>query len=263
MIKIGLIGFGAIGRCVIETLPKALTEEYEVIGILTRKAADNLVNNIPSYSDIDQLLAKQPNIIVECAGHHAVKEYGCKILEANISLVISSIGALADRDLYQQLKNSSTAHKVKIYLPAGAIGGIDALVAAKLGGVHDVTYTMRKPPKAWQGSVAETVVDLNSLKQATVIFSGSAGEAATLYPKNTNVTATIALAGLGFDETKVELIADPNIIDNIHEISVSGETGYFTIVLKGKPSVFNPKTSALTAFSVTKCVADFGSSIII
>ncbi len=122
---------------------------------------------------------------------------------------------------------------------------------------------MRKPPKAWQGSVAETVVDLNSLKQATVIFSGSAGEAATLYPKNTNVTATIALAGLGFDETKVELIADPNIIDNIHEISVSGETGYFTIVLKGKPSVYNPKTSALTAFSVTKCVADFGSSIII
>ncbi|MFT5839271.1 MAG: aspartate dehydrogenase [Flavobacteriales bacterium] len=263
MIKVGIIGFGAIGQCVIETLPKALTKEYEVIGILTRKATDNLVNNIPSFRDIDQLLALQPDIIVECAGHHAVKEYGCKILQANISLVISSIGALADSDLYQKLKDASTASQAKIYLPAGAIGGIDALVAAKLGGINNVTYTMRKPPNAWQGTVAETVVNLNSLKQATVIFSGSAGKAATLYPKNTNVTATIALAGLGFEETKVELIADPNISDNIHEISVSGKTGDFTIVLTGKPSVYNPKTSALTAFSVTKCVADFCSSIII
>tara|TARA_R110002167_G_scaffold120447_1_gene298301 strand:- start:1367 stop:2158 length:792 start_codon:yes stop_codon:yes gene_type:complete len=263
MIKIGLIGFGAIGQCVIATLPKALTEEYQVVGILTRKNIDNLVNDISSYTNIDQLLAQHPDIIVECAGHDAVKEYGCKILAANISLVISSIGALADSHLYEQLKHASTNSQAKIYLPAGAIGGIDALVAAKLGGLNEVTYTMRKPPKAWLGTVAETLVDLNSLQQAEVIFSGSAGEAATLYPKNTNVTATIALAGLGFEETKVQLIADPEIEDNIHEIWVSGETGSFTIVLAGKPSSYNPKTSALTAFSVTNCVANFGSSIII
>lgn len=263
MIKIGLIGFGSIGKCVIATLPTALAEDHEVIGILTREKVDSLINDIPSYTDIDQLLAQQPDIIVECAGHNAVKEYGCKILANNVSLVISSIGALADSDLYQRLKDASANGKAKIYLPAGAIGGIDALVAAKLGGIDKVTYTMRKPPKAWQGTVAEQVVDLNSLQQAKVIFSGSAGEAATLYPKNTNVTATIALAGLGFENTRVELIADPEICENIHEIAVSGETGRFNIVLAGKPSSYNPKTSALTAFSVTKCVVDFGSSVII
>jgi aspartate dehydrogenase len=262
MIKIGMIGYGAIGQCVVATLPKALTEEYKFIGILTRKTTDSLVNGIPSYTDIDQLLAQQPDIIVECAGHHAVKEYGCKILAANISFVISSIGALADSTLYQQLKEASTNSRAKIYLPAGAIGGIDALAAAKLGGITEVTYTMRKPPKAWQGTVAETVINLDGLQQAHVIFSGSAGAAATLYPKNTNVTATVALAGLGFDKTKVQLIADPEIDDNIHEISVFAETGNFSIILEGRPSSYNPKTSALTAFSVTKCVADFGSSIV-
>lgn len=261
--RVGLIGYGAIGQCVVATLPKALEAEYTLVGVLTKGVNDNLPAGVPSFQDIDQLIAQKPDIIVECAGHHAVAEYGNKILSADISLVISSIGALANDKLYQELKEASNNQRAKIYLPAGAIGGIDALVAAKLGGINEVTYTMIKPPKAWQGTVAETVVDLTKIRQAEEIFSGSARKAATLYPKNTNVTATIALAGLGFDDTKVKLIADPDISDNIHEISVSGETGSFTIALAGKPSSYNPKTSALTAFSVTKCVADFGSSIIL
>jgi aspartate dehydrogenase len=107
------------------------------------------------------------------------------------------------------------------------------------------------------------VVDLDKLSKRTVLYTGTAGEAALLYPQNANVAAAVALAGLGFDATEVELVADPDAPGNIHEIEAEGAAGRFAIQLQGKPSRTNPKTSALAAFSVARALLNEQATIVI
>lgn len=174
-----------------------------------------------------------------------------------------SIGVLADEQVYGRLQAAAIAGKASMFLPAGAVGGIDALGAARLAGLNSVTYKACKPAMAWSGTAAEEKLNLAGLKNAECFYKGSAREAALLYPKNSNVAATVALAGLGFDNTSVELIADPEATENIHEIEVDAVSGSFRISLSGRPLIDSPKTSALAAYSVAKCLKDMDSAIII
>jgi aspartate dehydrogenase len=165
--------------------------------------------------------------------------------------------------LLARLKAAAQAGKSRILLPAGAIGGLDAIAAMRVGGLTSVRYRSRKPPAAWRGSPAEKVADLASLTQRTVLYTGTAGEAALLYPQNANVAAAVALAGLGFDATEVELVADPQAPGNVHEIEAEGAAGRFAIQLQGKPSRTNPKTSALAALSVARALSNEKAIVVI
>jgi aspartate dehydrogenase len=175
---------------------------------------------------------------------------------------VISVGALADPVLYDRLKTAAEFANSRLLLPAGAIGGIDAIAAMGVGGLTFVRYRSRKPPAAWRGSPAEKVVDLGKLAQPAVFYSGTAREAALLYPQNANVAAAVAIAGLGFERTQVELVADPDAPGNVHEIEVEGIAGRFAIQLQGKPSRTNPKTSALAALSVVRALMNEQATIV-
>jgi aspartate dehydrogenase len=192
-----------------------------------------------------------------------VAEHGDKVLRSGTDLLVISVGALADPALLGRLKSAAHDGSSRILLPAGAIGGIDAIAAMRVAGLTSVRYRSRKPPAAWRGSPAEQVADLGKLTQRTVLFKGTAGEAALLYPQNANVAAAVALAGLGFDATEVELVADPDAPGNVHEIEAEGAAGRFAIQLQGKPSRSNPKTSALAAMSVARALLNERATIVI
>jgi aspartate dehydrogenase len=193
------------------------------------------------------------DLVVEVAGHGALQQYGIAALKQGSDLIIASVGALADQALWESLQIAAT--KSKILLPAGAVAGIDALSAAKRGGLTSVRYSSRKPP----ASLGETL----PADRETILFEGNARDAALQFPKNANVAATIALAGIGFDSTEVRIVADPTVTQNVHILEVEGTFGSFAMRISGKPLSGNPKSSSLTAMSVLRCIENRDLAIVL
>jgi aspartate dehydrogenase len=267
MTAVGLIGCGGIAQDVVAALRASPANGVRIVGALARPGrgdqARSRLGDVTIVETLAALLACRPALVAEVAGQSAVAEHGEAVLRSGVDCLVISVGALAEPKLLARLKDAARSGNSRILLPAGAIGGIDAIAAMRVAGLTAVRYRSRKPPAAWRGSPAERVVDLGALKQRTVLYKGTAGEAALLYPQNANVAAAVALAGLGFDATEVELVADPDAPGNVHEIEAEGTAGRFAIQLEGKPSRSNPKTSALAAMSVARALLNEHATIVI
>lgn len=255
MTRIGIIGYGGIARTATKLVEKH--GAGTIAAVLVRSGREELVpEGLHPVTSAEDLIAERPDIVAECAGQPSVGLYGPAVLLAGIDLLVISIGALADPTVESALRRAAEKGNSHIHLPAGAIGGVDALAAMRLAGLERVAYRSRKPPRAWANDA-----DTERMTEATVLYRGTAREAALRYPKNANVAATVALAGVGFDETTVELVADPAAPGNVHEIEAEGPSGKFAITLQGNPSPENPKTSALTGLSVARALINRGATI--
>ncbi|MGX1309036.1 aspartate dehydrogenase [Amorphus suaedae] len=264
MQRLGIIGYGNIAAALLDVLARDGRARFEAVAILTQAGAAGaaeaalgakasvLADAVSFHDTVEGFLATDPDLTIECAVHEVVREVVPQVLRAGCETVIVSIGALADAATSDAIADAAATGKCRAVLIPGAIGGIDALAAAKIAGIEEVIYTGRKPPEAWRGTPAETLVDLDGLATETVFFTGNARKAATDYPKNANVAATLALAGVGFEQTRVRLIADPAATGNIHEYEVRSASVNFTIRLEGKASPDNPKTSVSTVYSVAR-----------
>lgn len=254
MQKIAVIGCGAIAEAVAQYL--ADHDNIEITAAVIEPGTDSRARDVFGDAveiayDFDGVTA-MVDLAVDCAGHPALRQHGEQILSAGIDLVTVSSGALGDAKLLARLVEAAKEGGSRLRVVSGAIGALDALAAARIGTLTKVTYRGRKPPKGWRGSAAEAKIDLDGLAEATVHFSGSARNAALEYPKNANVAAAVALAGIGLDDTAVELIADPGVERNVHEIVAEGDFGRFEFRIEGKSLPDNPRSSAITAMSVVR-----------
>lgn len=273
MRHLGVIGAGGMAETLLRALADAMPAPLEQLSLLStgspRAAAllerhgARIARHMAVYQSLPEMLAAGADVVAECAGHAAVRQHGAAVLAAGRELVLISAGALADDALRGDLQAAARTGGGRLSLPAGAVGGIDALVAARLSGLESVTYTGRKPPRAWRGTRAEAVLDLEALHQPVTFFEGSAREAASAYPQNANVAATIALAGVGFDATQVRLVADPTLSGNVHEIALRSAAVDFTIRLEGRASPENPKTSLTAGYSLARHLLNRVSAVIV
>jgi aspartate dehydrogenase len=260
MRRLAVVGCGAIGSAVIQGLrDDAEVRVTQVIATSqSQGVARELCLRFAPAADvreaIDYTPDQKPHLVVECAGHGAVSDHIIPALQAGIPSIVASIGALHDAAAMLRLETAASQGGTHLSLVSGAIGGIDALAAARIGGLDTVFYIGRKPASGWRGSLAEDQCDLANLKEPKVIFEGSARDAARLYPKNANVAATVSLAGLGLDRTRATLIADPGVTRNVHRIVAEGAFGKLDMTLEGEPLASNPKTSALTVYSVLRAI---------
>lgn len=230
-------------------------ESIGIRQILVREGRKNEVQNAlgspaQAISRLDDL-SPSIDFVLECAGHEAVSQFGSELLSQGCDLGVMSVGALADQAVFRALQSAAKVGNSRLSILPGAIGGIDALAAAG-GALDNVSYSSRKPPLSWAGSPAETYHDLSAMSVETTVFSGNARQAAIDFPKNANVVATVALAGVGFEKTKVSLIADPNASGNTHQITARGPLFDFSYRTSGSALPSNPKTSALTALSAIR-----------
>lgn len=250
--RIAILGLGAIGRNLLASIQSSILPGAPVAALVRAgsTAAHGHAPGLEIFTDTDALLRWKPDLAVECAVHEVVSSVVPPLLQAGVDVIVVSLGALGDAALRESLAAAANAGRARLITVSGAIGGLDALAAARGAGIRLVRYTGRKPPQAWLGTPAEQVCDLGAIGEATLLFEGSAADAAHLYPKNTNVTAAVALAGVGFEKTGVRLLADPAVSKNVHELEVEGDFGRFAIRLENSALPENPKTSWLTTLSI-------------
>lgn len=261
--RIALIGYGAIGRTVARHLAAA---RRPIAAVLLRPGRDrpaDLAEGVEAVPTVADLLDQEPELVVECAGHEAVSAYGPLVLTGGVDLLVASVGALADAARFERLKVAAETNAAHLLIPAGAVGGLDLLASARVAGLSKVTYTSRKPPKAWMGTPAEKLVALASLNEATTFYTGDARAAARDYPQNANVAAAVALAGVGFEATEVRLVADPAAPGNVHRIEAEGAFGRTEITIAGRPLPDNPKTSMLAALSLVRAILNRDAAVVI
>ena len=268
MIHIAMIGCGAIGAEVLKLVQgdPTIAVDTVLMAPASQAKARTVLDQYAPKAELREALdanGAKPDLLVECAGHGAIEQHVLPALERGIACMVVSIGALSEEGLPERLEAAATKGGTQVHLLSGAIGGIDALAAAKVGGLESVVYSGRKAPLAWKGTPAEKVCDLASLTEATMIFEGSAQEAAATYPKNANVAATLALAGLGMKATKVRLYADPAVTENTHHVEARGAFGSMELTMRGKPLAANPKTSALTVYSVVRALRNHAHAVAI
>jgi aspartate dehydrogenase len=252
-LPIGLIGVGSIGGFVARSILKGHLEGITLVAVADIVTPpEDLLNEMQSHSvrvvDSYQSLLDFPlKLVVECANQEVVRKCSTLFIAKGIDLVIVSVGALVQGSFFSDLCSEAEKKGCRIYIPSGAIGGIDALKSAKLSGLEEVMLTTRKPPRSL-GKIEG--ISLENLTEPRVVYEGRGTEAVVKFPQNVNVAATISLAGIGPEKTKVRIVADPTIERNIHEINVQGAFGSFEIRLANNPSPQNPKTSFLACVSV-------------
>lgn len=263
--NVAIIGCGAIGS----TLARAIDEgkagdvklEY-LLDVDKEKAvrlAASLSRRPKVAENIDEILRDRTvNLVVEAATPAAVKDYSEKVLLAGKSLMVLSVGAFYDQEFYERILKIVEERKAYVYIPSGAISGIDAVKAAAMEHIEKVELITRKPPAAFKGNeyVIQKGINLDKVEEPMVLFEGTAREAARLFPKGINVALTLSLAGVGADKTKVKVVVDPTVKKNIHEVHVEGAFGKLTCITQNYPSPENPETSYLAALSAIRTLKE-------
>jgi len=246
LVRVGLVGCGAIGTYIAKLLKTKFKTKVQLayVNDLDIAKARKLGNMAPLKT-----LIQKSDFIIEAAHSRVVKELISQALKQNKSVLIMSVGGLLD---VANLKNLLARSQGMIYVPSGAIAGIDALSAARQDGIQEVTLTTRKPLRGLEGApiLKEKGINLDEIKKETVLFEGSAREAVKAFPQNVNVAALLSLATLGPRRVRVKVMTSPEFKKNSHEIVAEGKFGKIRTLVENEPSKSNPKTSALAQYSV-------------
>lgn len=263
--RIALVGWGAIAKAVARLLA-ADEQAPRIVAVAVRDPSQrrpDLPAGVRVISDPADLAGLDVDLVVEAAGRESVLPWARASLGSGVDFALSSTSALADTAVLTELRDLARAKGAQLLVHPGALGGIDALSAARHMGLAQVEHRIVKPALAWAGTEAETLCALHALAAPTAFFSGNAAEAATRFPNNANATMTTALAGLGPERTQVTLIADPHAHLNRHEIIASGDFGTLHMQIANSPLPENPKSSAMTALNLVRLIGNRGAGLVV
>lgn len=256
--NICIVGCGAIGT----TIARAIEDMPDIRTVYltdrSRECANLLAQKAPKVHYVPDIVPILPDtrLVIEAASQDAARYYAPLSLSAGVDVLIMSVGVFQDEEFQVDAFRLAKRKGAKIYLPSGAVGGIDALGAASLETIDEVTLTTTKPPSAFGTSpyLESKGIKASELRERTELFSGSAREACKHFPQNINVAATISLAGIGFEKTRIRIVCDPAVLTNEHHLKAKGKFGELDVVTRNVPSPRNPKTSYLAALSAISAI---------
>lgn len=265
-IRIGVIGFGAIGREVAEAIVAGRAGRARLVSVLVRspeKIAPDLAERLGCRFTVDaaEFLDSELDLVLEAAGHDALRAYAEPVLRAGKDLMLVAVGAFADSSLWERVCRLAHDHNRRVYVVSGAIAGLDGISSASLGELSEVTHFIRKPPGALLPP--DEAEEVQRSGQPRELFSGTAREAAPLFPENVNVAAAVSLAGAGLDRTLVRVVADPSVTRNTHEVVAKGYFGELRVLIQNIPTEGSPRTGRLTAMSVIKSLRNLTAPVVV
>ncbi|MFA5287599.1 MAG: aspartate dehydrogenase [Candidatus Omnitrophota bacterium] len=253
-LKIGIVGCGAIGsslaKAVMQNFPKQakLSALYDLDALKSKKLSKRFGNMLLSVEGLNDLI-KKSDLVIEAAS--AASSFGIakSALILKKDVMIMSVGGVVKG--FNILYKLAVSNNCKVYIPSGAISGIDALKAAGIGRIKKVTLTTTKNPLSFKGVkyVEGKRINLNKIAREKVLFSGKAANAVKYFPQNINVAAVLSLAGIGAKKTYVRIIASPKVIKNIHEIRIESAAADISTRTENILHPDNPKTSYLAVLS--------------
>jgi len=263
MLKIGLLGVGAIGRVIATALDRhEVDAELVALADQDRGRAEALSRELSYHPPVLPLeeMIERTELVVEAASQAALPEFVPKALARGRDILVMSVGGLLGRDEWFR---EAEQKGCRIYVPSGAIAGLDGIKSASIGKVESAMLTSRKPVAALRGSqfIVEREIQVDQLKEDTVIFEGLAEEAARAFPATSNVAASLRLAVDRSVPVLVRIVAVPGGNQNVHEIQVQGEFGRLSVKVENVPSKSNPKTSQLAAFSAIATLKNLTGSL--
>lgn len=252
--KIGIVGCGAIGRNLAQFLDKELYKKatlHALCDIDTSRALqlkDSLRRSNPVLCDMRTLIAKS-ELIIESSTSDVSYSIAKNSLSKGKRVLLLSIGGIVES--VGELSRIAEKYGGILYLPSGAICGIDGLQAAALAGIKKVVLITRKPPQGLAGApyIIKKGINLGKIRKETIIFEGSAFNAIQNFPKNVNVSALLSIAGIGARKTRVRIMTAPTYRRNSHEIQIESKAGTIRVVCENVAFSHNPKTSYLAALS--------------
>ncbi len=247
--KIGIIGCGAIGSFIAKVMDGRVVALFDVVRDKAVRLAEELKFKPKVAKSFEEFVSLEMDLVVEAASQKAVRDYGERILESGKDLMVLSVGAL-DEKFLKKLERVARRNGKRVYIPSGAIVGIDGVKAVS-DMIAEVELITRKNPKAF-GLRTE---------KPTILFEGSAKDAIRLFPQNVNIAATLSLAGVGYERTRVKIIADPDVEKNVHEIRVRGDFGEIVTITKNVK--MNDRTSLLAALSAVRLLKDLEGVVVI
>lgn len=252
-LRLAIAGLGAIGMTVARCVDEGRIEGMTLAAVSaqnTQRAGERVADfaHPPEVLPLDTL-SDAADVIVECVPAAHFMEVAKPAIERGRIFMPLSVGMLLN---HMELIDLAREKGSRIIVPTGALIGLDAVRAAASGGIRSVKLTTRKPPAGLKDApyLRENGISLEGLKEAKLLFSGTAREAAKGFPANLNVAAALALAGAGADHTKVDIWADPNVTRNIQSVAVTSDSADFTMSIENIPSDENSRTGKITAHSV-------------
>lgn len=263
MKKIGIAGFGTIGRVVARhiedsALPLTLTAVSAGDRARAQAAMARLKQPVPIVDTAGLVAAC--DVIVDSAPTAAFRDIAEATLRAGKTLVTVSGAALMQ---WPEAADLGRAHGGRLILATGALLGLDAVRAAAVGTIHSVTMVTRKPVESLVKAehVVRNDIDLTALTAPLRIFSGNAREGAIAFPANVNVAAALGLAGIGPERTRLEIWADPALTRNTHRIVVESDSARLDLAIENIPTDENPGTGRITAQSIVAALNDLVSPV--
>ena len=259
---VGIVGLGAIGKPICRALDQGIPGVV-LAGATARDRVrgeaflQTLARPRP-FLELEALIAAS-DLVVEASTQAHLEEIAPKTLEAGKDLVVLSCGALLRHKDWIDL---AEARGTRIYVPSGAICGLDGVKGARAGEVTSVTLEMRKPPRGLAGApyIEEKKIDLDAITEETLIFDGPATDACPAFPANVNILAALSLAGVGPELTRLRLYAVPGLTRNTHRVTAEGEFGRFTLEIANVPSE-NPRTGKLSYLSTIALLRELGATL--
>ncbi len=254
-LNIGIVGCGAIGSSLAKVITGDFAREAKLCGLydLDKDKAKELSKKLLGESllarnSLKELL-KKSDLIIESASAKFSWNIAKQALTSGKDIMIMSVGGVSSR--LQQLTVLAKKHGSRVYIPSGAISGLDAVKAASIGRINKVFLTTTKSPLSFKGVqyIADKGINLTGIKKDTVLFSGKASDAVKYFPQNINVAAVLSLAGIGAKKTQVRIIASPKATKNIHEIRIESGAGNIFTRTENILHPDNPKTSFLAVLS--------------